>query len=233
MTPHSAHAAGTAAPHYRALQRRRRPRPLRPRDQVFGRTAPGSSFLHRLPAGAKVTALAAVLLVVLVARELAVSAAVIGGVVLLAAIARIRAGLLLSLLRRVWILLVAVLAVQLLLNDPATAAEVITRVLAGLLAAHLMVLTTPTQELLAVFGVLISPLGWVGLAPGKTMLAALVMLRAIPYLADQFHVAERQARARGLERSIRARVVPVLLAAVAYARDAGRALAARGIEQID
>lgn len=230
MTP----SARTSAPHRRALQRRRRrPRPLRPRDQVFGRTAPGSSFLHRVPAGAKVAALAVVLIVVLVAREFVVNTAVIGGVVVLATIARIRAGLLLSLLRRVWILLIAVLGVQLLLNDPVTAAEVITRVLAGLLAAHLMVLTTTTQELLAVFGILVSPLRWVGLAPGKVVLAAMVMLRAIPYLADQFHMAERQARARGLERSIRARVVPVLLAAVGYARDTGRALSARGIEQID
>lgn len=221
----------TSAPHRRALQRRRRP--LRSRDQVFGRTAPGSSFLHRVPAGVKVAALAVVLIVVLVARELVVNAAVIGGVVVLAAIARIKTGSLFSLLRRVWILLIAVLGVQLLLNDPVTAAEVITRVLAGLLAAHLMVLTTTTQELLAVFAVLFSPLRWVGLAPGKVVLAAMVMLRAIPYLADQFYLAERQARARGLERSIRARVVPVLLAAVVYARDTGRALSARGIEQID
>lgn len=212
---------------------RRRPRPLRPRDQVFGLTAPGSSFLHRAPAGLKVAVLAVVLVAVIVVREPAVSLMTIMGVVVLAAAARISARLLLILLRRVWILLAAVLAAQLILNDPATALEVMTRVLAGLLAAHLMILTTPTQALLGVFRVIVAPLRLLGARPGRIVLAALVMLRAIPYLADQFHLAERQARARGLERNIRARTVPVLLAAVAYARDTGRALSARGIEQLD
>lgn len=214
-------------------RRRRRPRPLRPRDQVLGLTAPGTSFLQRAPAGAKVAALAAVLGVVVIVREPVISLIVILCVIVLASAARISPRLLVVLLRRVWILLAAVLAAQLILNDPFTALEVMARILAGLLAAHLMILTTSTQELLGVFRLLAAPLRLLGVRPGRIVLAALVMLRAIPYLADQFHLAERQARARGLERNIRARVVPVLLAAVAYARDTARALTARGIEQID
>lgn len=214
-------------------RRRRRPRPLRPRDQVFGQQAPGNSFMHRAPAGIKLAGLAGALITVMMLREPTVSLAVILLTVILAAASGIRVRVLLNLLKRVWILLVAILAAQLAFNDLLTGAEVMSRVLAGLLAAHLMILTTSTQELLSVLRVLLGPLRLVGIRPGRIVLAALVMLRAIPYLADQFSLAGQQARARGLERNLRARVVPVLLVAMVYARDTGRALCARGIEDID
>ncbi|GAB3841865.1 energy-coupling factor transporter transmembrane component T family protein [Nesterenkonia populi] len=211
---------------------RRRSRPIRPRDQVFGQRAPGHGFLHRTPAGTKVAALAGIAVVVMVLRSPAVSAGVMAAVILLAATARVPLGMLLVLLRRVWLLVAAVLVAQLIFNDAATAVEVITRVLAGVLAAQLMILTTTVPELLRVFSALLRPLRLVGIGPGRIVLAAMIMLRAIPYLADQFRAAEQQARARGLERDLRARTVPVLLAAVAYARDTGRALSARGIDEV-
>lgn len=213
-------------------ERRRRPRPIRPRDQVFGQRAPGSGFLHRAPAAAKVAGLAAVAVLVMVMRDPLVSLAVMGGVLLLARAARVPLEMLLVLLRRVWVLVAALLLAQVIFNDLPTAAEVITRVLAGVLAAQLMILTTSIPELLRVFAVMLRPLELVGVRTGRIVLAAMVMLRAIPYLADQFRVAEQQARARGLERDLRARTVPVLLAAVSYARDTGRALTARGVDEV-
>lgn len=213
--------------------RRRRTRPLQPRDQVFGQRAPGNSFLHRAPAGLKVTVLAAVALGVMIIREPQLNLAVLAAVIIVSAAARIPAGMLLTLLRRIWLLLAAMLAAQLAFNDLVTGLEVFSRVLAGLFSAHLLILSTTTHELLGVFRALLKPLRLLGVPTGKIVLAALVTLRAIPYLADQFYLAGQQARARGLERSIRARTVPVLLSAVAYARDTGRALCARGIEEIN
>lgn len=217
----------------RTRMRRRTPRPLPRRDEVFGRTAPGVGFLHRTPAGLKLLGLAALTLVVLLVRQPLLSLAVIGGLLVLRAAARVPAGMLLSLLRRIWILLAAVLAAQLIFNDPVTAAEVLSRILACLLAAQLMILTTPPMALLEVFRTLLRPLRPLGAKPGRAALAALVMLRSIPYLADLSALAGRQARARGLERDLRARTVPLLLGAVAYAQDTGRALAARGIDDLD
>jgi biotin transport system permease protein len=56
-----------------------------------------------------------------------------------------------------------------------------------------------------------------------------VMLRSVPWVAGAFTEVRDSARARGLERSPRAVVVPVVLHTVAYARRTGEALAARGL----
>lgn len=214
------------------MSRRRRPRPLRPRDQVFGRTVPGDGFLHRTPAWLKVLALAAVTVTVLILREPAVSLGVAVGVLVISAAAGVPPSTVLRLLRRIWVLLAAVLAAQLIFNDLTTAGEVLSRIIACLLGAQLLILTTRPNALLGVFRELVLPLRLVGLRPGRIALSGLVMLRAIPYLADLAHLAHRQAQARGLERSIRARTVPLLTGSVDYARDTGRALAARGIDEI-
>ncbi len=214
------------------MTRRRRPRPLRPRDQVFGRTAPGNGFLHRAPAWSKVLGLAAVTLAVLLVRDPTLSLGAGVGVLVLAAAAGISPLSVLRLLRRIWLLLAAVLAAQLLFNDLAAAAEVLSRIVACLLGAQLLILTTRPNELLGVFRALLAPLRLMGISPGRIALAGLIMLRAIPHLADLSHLAQRQAQARGLERSIRARTVPLLTGAVDYARDTGRALAARGIDEV-
>lgn len=214
------------------MSRRRRPRPLRARDQVFGRTAPGNGILHRTPAWAKVAVLAAVTVTVLILRSPTVSLGVVVTVLLLGAAAGVPPVKVLRLLRRIWLLLAAVLAAQLLFNDLAGAGEVLSRIIACLLGAQLLILTTRPHDLLGVFRTLVLPLRWVGLSPGRIALAGLVMLRAIPYLADLAHLAHRQTQARGLEHSIRARTVPLLTGSVDYARDTGRALAARGIDQV-
>ena len=211
---------------------RRRPRPLPAREQVLGRRVPGNGFLHRSPAGLKVALLALFTALVLVAREPVVSAGGVVLVLLTALAAQVPLRMLLALLRRLWLLLLVLAALQLLLNDPLTGAEVLSRILATLLAAQLLILTTAPAELVAVLRVLLAPLRVLGLEPGRVALAALVMLRSIPFLADQFRMAGRQAAARGLERNLKARTVPLLLGAVEHARDTGRALSARGIDQV-
>lgn len=216
-----------------AAEQRRRGRPLRPRDQVFGQRAPGESFLHHAPAGAKVATLAVLTIAVMLLRTTTVNLATIGAILITAMAAGVPLRLVFGVLRRIWLLLGAILIAQLAFNDLLTGVEVSSRVLAGFLAAHLLVLTTPIDRLLGVFRALLRPARHRRMATGEIVLAALVMLRAIPYLADQFHLARQQARARGLERSLRARTVPVILNALAYARDTGRALSARGIEEFD
>lgn len=207
---------------------------LRPRDQVFGRTAPGDGFLHRVPAGVKVAGLAVFTLAVLLLRDPWVSTGAVGVVIILCLAAQVPLRMLLALLGRIWILLLAVLSAQLIFNydEPAVIAEVMTRILACLLAAQLVILTTPPTALLGVFRMLMAPLRVVGLNPGRIALAGMVMLRAIPYLADLSQQAGRQARARGLERNVTARTVPLALGAVDYARDTGKALTARGIDEL-
>ncbi|TLP76873.1 CbiQ family ECF transporter T component [Nesterenkonia sphaerica] len=214
------------------MRSRRRPRRLRPREQVLGRRAPGRSFLHRAPGGLKVLVLAIVTAAVLLIREPMVSLGVVVLVLVTAGAARVPLRMILVLVRRLWLLLTVLVVLQLMLNDLFTTAEVLSRILACLLAAQLLMLTTEPTELVGVLRRILTPLRFLGVRPGRVALAALITLRSIPYLADTFHLAGQQARARGLERDLRARTVPLLLGAVNHARNTGRALNARGIEEV-
>jgi biotin transport system permease protein len=80
-----------------------------------------------------------------------------------------------------------------------------------------------------VFEVLARPLGVVGLPSESVGLAAGLVVRSLPVIADLARVSGDAARARGLEASVTARTVPLVLGAVKYAQDTGRALEARGL----
>jgi biotin transport system permease protein len=73
------------------------------------------------------------------------------------------------------------------------------------------------------------PLRRVGVAPETVALAVGLMLRAVPALAATASDVRDAARARGLERSPRALLVPAAVRAVGRARLTGDALAARGL----
>ncbi|HWS57966.1 MAG TPA: energy-coupling factor transporter transmembrane component T, partial [Actinotalea sp.] len=89
--------------------------------------------------------------------------------------------------------------------------------------------TTPTDVLLDLLSRAARPLRRVGLEPETFALAVALMLRAIPALGAMFTEVRDAARARGLEGSARAQLVPFAVRAVARARLTGEALAARGI----
>ena len=55
------------------------------------------------------------------------------------------------------------------------------------------------------------------------------MIRAVPLTLDLATETREAARARGLERDPRARLVPLVVRSVAHARATGEALDARGI----
>jgi biotin transport system permease protein len=59
------------------------------------------------------------------------------------------------------------------------------------------------------------------------------MLRSIPFIIGAFDDVRDAARARGLERNLRARTLPVMISTVAYARQTGEALTARGLGEAE
>lgn len=93
----------------------------------------------------------------------------------------------------------------------------------------MLTLTTSVEQLLDAFTVIVSPLRFFGLNTEAIALTAGLMVRAISHISGLLGEAERAARARGLDSSIKARVVPAILRSVKYAQDTGRALDARGI----
>ncbi|MHA7180209.1 energy-coupling factor transporter transmembrane component T family protein [Arthrobacter sp. MDB2-24] len=102
-------------------------------------------------------------------------------------------------------------------------------IVACLQAARAVTLTTPTQELLDGVVRLVRPFRRLGADPERFALALSIMLRSIPYLAGLFVDVREAARARGLDRSPRVAVTPLVVGAVAYAHRTGEALAARGL----
>lgn len=110
-----------------------------------------------------------------------------------------------------------------------TAARIVLNVLVCVVAASVLTATTPVQELLDGVVALSTPFRRWGADPERFALTIAVMLRSIPFIAGAFSDVRDAARARGLERNPRALVLPVFISTVAYARQTGDALAARGL----
>ncbi len=110
-----------------------------------------------------------------------------------------------------------------------TAARIVLNVLVCVVAASVLTATTKIQALLDGVVRLALPFRRWGADPERFALTIAVMLRSIPFIAGAFSDVRDAARARGLERNPRALVLPVFITTVAYARQTGDALAARGL----
>ncbi|BCW36321.1 ABC transporter permease [Arthrobacter sp. StoSoilA2] len=110
-----------------------------------------------------------------------------------------------------------------------TAARIVLNVLVCVVAASVLTATTPVQDLLDGVVSLAKPFQRFGADPERFALTIAVMLRSIPFIAGAFSDVRDAARARGLERNPRALILPVFISTVAYARQTGDALAARGL----
>ena len=114
-------------------------------------------------------------------------------------------------------------------RGPALGVEVAADLLAVVVAATVVTGTTPVDVLLDLLVRALRPFRRLGVDPDAVALAVALMLRTIPALGRLFTEVRDAARARGLERSPRAALVPFAVRAVGRARLTGEALAARGI----
>jgi biotin transport system permease protein len=74
----------------------------------------------------------------------------------------------------------------------------------------------------------LGPLRRLGAKPERVALAFSLVIRAIPTILGVARETQSAARARGLERDPRARLMPLVLRTVAHAQLTGEALSARG-----
>jgi biotin transport system permease protein len=194
---------------------------------------PGDSFLHRSPLAGKfllvVTAGIASFLVVDWRISLAVLAALCGLFLLSGA----GAARLVGAVRPLVPVLLVIGAFQWWQLGAATAGRIVLNILVCVVAASLLTATTPVQQLLDGVVTAATPFRRFGADPERFALTIGVMLRSIPFIAGTFADVRDSAKARGLERSPRALVLPVFITSVAYARQTGEALAARGLGDAD
>ncbi|MEV8251444.1 energy-coupling factor transporter transmembrane protein EcfT [Microbacterium sp. NPDC076768] len=190
----------------------------------------GTGVFHRMSAGVKLATLAiTVLAVSLFARDPVSVALVLFLVVPLYWVGRLPWQ---TPFEQVWRLrwLVVVLAGALLIFvSPAAAWTNTGRVVAVLLLASLLTLTTRMSEILSVLSRLLQPLRRIGHSPESVALAVSLAVTMIPVIAG-FSDRVRQAQsARGVRLGMKA-VVPLLVLALRHADEVGDALAARGLD---
>lgn len=190
---------------------------------------PGTSALHRLPASAKLAAFAVVVLAIsLYPHDLWSAVVVLLVVCGLYAVA----GMPLTVLgREMWRLrwLVVVLGAALwIFVSPVAAWVSVVRVVALILLAALLTLTTRMGDLLAVLHRVLRPLRRVGVDPDAVGLTISLALTMIPVVAGFSERVREAQRARGVRLGVRS-AVPLLVRTLRHADDVGDALAARGL----
>jgi biotin transport system permease protein len=199
-------------------------------ELVVGIYVPGTSPLHRSPAGGKLLCLAVGLLALGVWRTW--QATLAGAVVVLIACGISGVGLrrLASQVRPILWTAVAIGVFQLWAQGWLHAVVVVGSLVVAVAAAALVTLTTRTDDLVDVIVGLLSPLHGRFVDPERVGLTLALAVRAVPVLVGLVDDVREARRARGAERSMRALAVPVVIRTVRYADQVGEALAARGLD---
>lgn len=203
------------------------------RDVPLGVYSPGNSVLHRAPAAVKLTCLIAFILVTMIAlRTTTVVSVALLFVVSLFFIAKIS-------IRTAWKQIWPVLPLLLVLgifqwwqNSLAFAYLVVGSILAALLAAIIVTLTTRLEDTVDAVSRGLKPLNRLGLPAAKISLAISLTLRLLPLMLSTVNEVLDARKARGANWSISAFGVPVLVRSLKRAEEMADALMARGIDEL-
>jgi biotin transport system permease protein len=186
--------------------------------------------VHRAPAGLKLLALAVGAVVLVLVRS---PLAVLVGVVVVV-LGYLAAGFTpRELLHEVWPLrwvVVLLVPFQWWTAGWRAAVVVVGSLLVLVAAAGLMTLTTRTTVLLDLLERLLQPARRLGVRPERVSLLLALTIRAVPVVVGTLADVRDARRARGLERSPRALLVPVVLRTMRHADRLGEALVARGVD---
>lgn len=191
---------------------------------------PGTSPLHRAPAGVKLLVLTVVLVVLAALRSPTAVAVALALVLALAGLGRIGPRPLLAQVRPVLWFTVLVSAFQWWAAGPWTALTVAGSLVLAVALAGLVTLTTRTQDLLDAVVSASRPLRRFGVDPERVGLVLALAVRTVPVMTELARQVQEARIARGLSRSPRALAVPLVIRAVRHADRLGEALAARGVD---
>lgn len=198
-------------------------------DALLGDYRPGTTWLHRLPPGPKLLALAMIAVVLVWFRVPALALCAVAGAVALVLWAGMGIHTALRTLRRIAIIALFLGAWLVWQQSWARAIDSVGDLVALVLLASVLTATTAVDDLLDTITRLLQPFRRLGVNPEKVSLAFSLVLRAIPTTLEIAEQTRDAAVARGLQRSPRARLTPLVIRVVANARATGDALHARGI----
>jgi biotin transport system permease protein len=197
---------------------------------ALGLYTPGSSPLHRAPAGAKLgflvaAGVASVFLDQLWQVGVALAVTCVGYLV---------AGLGLRTaarqLRPLWWVGLVTAGFHLVVSGWERATVVVGVIAVLVLLAALVTLTTRTTDLVDALVVGCRPLRVVGVDPDRVGVTIALGIRCVPVVVGLAEEVRDAQRARGLSASPRAFAVPLIVRSLRHADAVGEALAARGLE---
>ncbi|WP_282780154.1 MULTISPECIES: energy-coupling factor transporter transmembrane protein EcfT [unclassified Nocardia] len=185
--------------------------------------------VHAVPAGAKLIVLATTGTALFFVTSPVWLAVALGVVLALYALARIpwRATGRQVLAIAPFLVLIAI--AQLMFTGWVSAVLVSERILALVLLANLVTLTTRTSAMIDTIERALGPLRPIGVRPERVGLLVAMTIRFIPVIREQAELVRAAQRARGIERST-AFLIPLLIRTLRMADNLGEALDARGLQ---
>ena len=191
----------------------------------------GKTFIHRLPAGLKllIVFFVSIGLFYFASLPLAiVSLIVVWCLFFLAGFPFFKP--VLELKKISW-LLAALFIVQYFSVNFESAALIVIRLSSLLLLATLVTLTTPFSKMMACFEKLFSFMRVFGVNPAKISLGLSLTLRFIAVFSDISQEVREAQKARGLENSVFAVIIPVLIRSLKVQADVAAAIEARCFDE--
>lgn len=191
---------------------------------------PGSSLIHRTPPGLKILILAVLGTLLFVFPNIIFAAAALAVVVLLYPLAGIKPNVMLAQIKPIFAILVLLFVVQLLMVNWQSGVLVVVRLSTLMLTASLITLTTRSSDMIEALEKRLSWLYLIGVNPAKISLALSLALRFIPVLAAITQEVREAQKARGLNNSVIAVAIPVIVRTLKMADSIAAALEARAYD---
>lgn len=191
---------------------------------------PGHSPIHRLPPGIKILSLAVAGTLLFIFPQLSLVLSALLAVVLLYPLAGIAPRIMLLQLKPLLWILLLLFVVQVWLFSWLSGVLVVARLMTLMLLAALVTLTTRTSEMINSLEKGLFWLRFLRINPAKISLTLSLALRFIPVLASITADVREAQRARGLDRSIIAVAIPVIVRTLKMADDIAAALEARSYD---
>jgi biotin transport system permease protein len=192
-------------------------------------TSPIETPFHRLPAAAKLAALALFTFAVFLIARPAAMLVPLGVVALLYSVAGRRfVRQALRALRPIWIFVAAILLWHVVTGDVARGLMLAGRILATVALANLVTMTTRLDDMVAVVTALLQPLRKLGVKVGHLGFAIALVVRFTPVLIGKGRALGEAWRARSPRAPRWSIVVPLTLTAIDDAEHVAEAIKARG-----
>lgn len=193
-----------------------------------------ASWLHSAPAGAKLIGLFVLAIAVVAVSDAWSTAVFLAIATASAVIAGLRGPDFWRVARGFALIGLPLFAFQWWQLGIVRAFETVGDLLTLILAASAVTASTRVEDMLDTISRALRPVArlWgdqTGLTSDRVALVFAMVIRTIPLLMEIAGETRQAARARGIERSPRARVVPLVLRTVAHAQATGDALTARGL----